>query len=140
MICTRCNNDKSDEDFWYCKKREKYQTPCKDCRNRQKRAKRKIDYVNGNISTSNYRLSGYPQSLTEVIKNSLILNRQLKRMDGDFLVTADRDIAIVYCSRCGISRSMKMPCGISELQNLVELTKEIHDDKRCKRQMALPQE
>lgn len=135
IICTKCAIEKPLSSFWYDKRRMKYQTPCIDCRNKQKRMRRREKYINCKFSKSelekNYRLKGVANELISVILDNILLNREIDRSNKTRLKQID-DKLVMFCPVCMDIELLTLPICIDELSSLGHLFQENHYECRKK--------
>lgn len=133
--CGRCNEVKSKKDFIYDKRRGKHQQPCRDCRNKQKRLRRKENYINSKFNETqiniDYRLEGLPKELKEVLMMNVLIKREIKS-SKNIKVTQVNENIVLFCPVCGDLEIVSIPVDFELLIELGNLFKEKHEGCRKK--------
>ena len=133
--CTKCKDHKTLDNYWYDKRRNKHQTPCKECRNMYKRMRRREMYINGRFSKNDInkslRLKGLPTDIIEVVKANILLNREIDKIK-EVQVTGNKDAIVVYCPLCGDNEVLKSPVKIEHLSEIGYLFNKRHYECREK--------
>lgn len=133
LKCTRCNEVKNTYEFWYNNKRKQFDRPCKDCRNKQKRLRRKEMFINNKFYESelksHYKLKNLPNDLKNVIIANLILDREIRKKQS-IQITCNNECILIYCPMCVNHEVLKIPILFDDLIKLSKLYKIAHE--RCK--------
>lgn len=131
--CTRCESILPKSGFWYNKTRKKIDQPCKDCRNEQKRIRRKEMRLNGKFCKSeletSYRMKGLPDDLIEIMLTKILINRELEKKAVP-QVTGNNDIMVMYCPTCTKFEKINMPIPLDDLVEITTYFGKIHEE--CK--------
>ena len=135
MQCTKCKEIKPLSEYWFDNRRDKHQTPCKDCRNLYKRMRRREMYINGRFSKNDInkslRLKGLPNDIIEVVKANILLNREIDKLK-EVQVTGNEEAIIIYCPLCGDNEVLKSPVKVNHLNEIGELFNKRHYECRKK--------
>jgi len=133
--CTKCGEEKTRDNFWFDERRKSYQTPCKDCRNQQKRMRRREQKINGRFTKSelekDYRLKDLPKDLIELISTKIILDRELSKKDKVKL-TGNDNLIVIFCPVCGGVEILKTPICLDDLIEIGTLFEKQHE--RCRKE------
>jgi hypothetical protein len=137
-VCNRCEENKSVDKYWKDNRRKGtdsyYQQPCIDCRNEQKRIKRKLDFSNNLITdgkVSYHSIRRYCTGLdkkhlnkdfVEFVKQNIILKREIKNQN-DLLVFEDSKL---FCRKCLSIVFLPKKCSLIQLEKIINNFKEIH--------------
>lgn len=136
MLCSRCKEEKNQDDFWFNSSRGKIDQPCKDCRNHAKRLKRKNDFINIRLTPSeldsSYRLKGFPDDIREVLINKITLNRTINIVSEPHLIS-NSEMIILYCPICGFTSKLNAPAPLEGILNMHNLYLLNHGNT-CKKQ------
>lgn len=133
--CTQCGENKSDNNYWFDKRRNKHQTPCKECRNINKKIRRKEMFINNRFTKSeldkSYRLKGVPEEIREVVVANIMLNREIEKTK-DIQITANGKYTVLYCPICGECEILEMPINVKDFFIIGDLFEKSHDKCRKK--------
>lgn len=125
--CTRCGVLKLDSDFWFNKSRNRLDTPCKECRNQQKKIRRISNIENSILSESiiknAYRVKGLPTSFIEAYKQFLLLSRKLKE-SKDIKITQIENMLVIMCPVCGEFECIQTKTNLIQFKRFLDLTNE----------------
>lgn len=134
IICTKCGEKKPKDNFWFDKRRNKYQTPCKQCRNEHKRMRRREAHINGRFTKSelekSYRLKGIPSEFIDVITANILLGRELQKVK-EIKITGNNKLILIYCPVCSEVELIKAPVTLKDLIELGKLFENQHE--RCRK-------
>jgi predicted Fe-S protein YdhL (DUF1289 family) len=139
IYCKRCERDLPENHFWTQKGRNKRQHPCKECRNAQKRLRRKEMYINNRFHPAelihNYRMKDLSPELVDTMKNVLILKREIRR-SMEVLLVGDKTHTVLLCPVCSENEILVLPLSVKELLVLSqEFSK--HHGYHCKKQTPI---
>lgn len=133
--CTQCGENKTVDNYWFDKRRNKHQTPCKECRNLNKKMRRKEMFINNKFTKSeldkSYRLKGIPEEIREVVVANIMLNREIEKTK-DVQITGNGDVSVIYCPICAESEALETPINLKEFFKLGDLFEKSHAKCRKK--------
>jgi hypothetical protein len=111
-------------DFWFNKKRNRFDTPCKDCRNQQKKIRRITNRQNGFFLKSEithaYRTKGFSKSFVDAYKQHLLLVRELKE-SKEISITQIEEKLVLFCPICCEFEVVKNTMNRIHLKRFLEL-------------------
>ncbi len=133
--CTQCGENKPLDEYWFDKRRGKHQTPCKECRNINKRMRRKEMFINNKFTKSeldkSYRLKGIPEEIRDVVVANIMLNREIEKTK-DIQITSNKKHTVLYCPLCGECESLETPINIKDFFIIGDLFEKGHAKCRKK--------
>lgn len=136
-ICNKCNLEKNVSEYQKDKRRlntkSYYQQPCKDCRNNQKKMKRKIDYYqnflsNGTIKhgfikrhCTNLKSENINEKFVELVREHIFLKRELKRDHKTYYSNG-----MLFCNVCNSIVVIRDEITIDAIIVIVDTFKKLH--------------
>jgi hypothetical protein len=129
-VCTKCQKDKDDSEYFFDKRRGKVRMPCRDCSNLQKRLRRKERFLNNTLVRSEidhqYRLKDFPEDFRLFAVENLFLYREIFKKAEPIVAMFSSEGMLLYCKNCGIAEKVQYPIPVDRLAKLSKNFNELH--------------
>jgi hypothetical protein len=138
-VCNRCKLEKELNKYWTDSRRKDtdfyHQQPCIDCRNEQRKIKRKIDFSNNYISSGKISYNSIRRyctglkkdyitdDLIDFVRQNIFLKRELNKKKEKLLYEKEK----LFCRNCNSIVFLPKESTIFNIEKIIFDFKKIHE-------------